>query len=282
LTPSREVAAQNSTVDRALRVLQVFLALGNDLGVIDIASALDLDKSVVHRILATLVRRRFLEQDRATRKYRVGLRVWELGRLYISGFQLEELAMDRLTTLLANVPYTAGALGILDGSQVVVLNCVRGAGPFNISLEPGLRLPAAMTATGRAMLASLPHVEIEFLSDELLAGRRPNSSVQTLSDLRDELANIRTQGYATNRGEYFPGVGTVAVCVRDRSGGPLIGLSVEFPAVPETETLWDALPERLMATARSLEQSIADVMSDPDLPPGGQASAIIVFPGAMQ
>jgi DNA-binding IclR family transcriptional regulator len=258
LTPTTGVTAQNSTVDRALRVLQVFLEKGNDLGVLEIAAALDLDKSVVHRILATLVRRRFLEQDHTTRKYRVGLRVWELGRLYVSGVELEELAMERLTTLLANLSYTAGALGILDGAQVVVLTCVRGAGPFNITLEPGLRLPAALTATGRAMLAYLPAGELEALSPALLSERRQHSSVRSMPDLLGELARIREQGYATNRGEYFPGVATVAACIRDRAGRPLLGISVEFPAVPETETLWDILPDRLSALARELEESLPD------------------------
>jgi DNA-binding IclR family transcriptional regulator len=258
LAPVAGVSAQNSTVDRALRVLQVFLEKGNDLGVLEIAAALDLDKSVVHRILATLVRRRFLEQDHTTRKYRVGLRVWELGRLYVSGVQLEELAMERLTTMLGNLSYTTGALSILDGAEVVVLTCVRGAGPFNITLEPGLRLPAALTATGRAMLAYLPGEELESLSASLLLEPRQHSSVRSMDDLLKELSRIRNQGYATNRGEYFPGVGTVAACVRDRAGGPLLGVSVEFPAVPETEPLWEILPDRLEPLARALEESLPD------------------------
>lgn len=258
MTPRANVSAQNSTVDRALRVLQVFLAKGNDLGVLEIATTLELDKSVVHRILATLVRRRFLEQDHITRKYRVGLRVWELGRLYVSGVQLEELAMERLTALLSNLSYTAGALGILDGAQIVVLTCVRGAGPFNITLEPGLRLPAALTATGRAMLAYLPGEELDSLAADLLAEQRQHSPVRSVEDLHKELARIRKQGFATNRGEYFPGVGTVAACIRDRAGGPLLGVSVEFPAVPETESLWEVLPDRLASLARALEESLPD------------------------
>ena len=256
LAPRASVSAQNSTVDRALRVLQVFLDKGNDLGVLEIAATLDLDKSVVHRILATLVRR-FLEQDHATRKYRVGLRVWELGRLYVSGVQLEELAMERLTTLMGGLSYTTGALSILDGAEVVVLTCVRGPGPFNITLEPGLRLPAALTATGRAMLAYLPAGELESLSADLLE-QRQHSSVRSMDDLLKELARIRKQGYATNRGEYFPGVGTVTACVRDRTGGPLLGISVEFPAVPETEPLWEILPDRLTSLVQDLEESLPD------------------------
>jgi DNA-binding IclR family transcriptional regulator len=258
LTPRASVSAQNFTVDRALLVLQVFLAKGNDLGVLEIAATLELDKSVVHRILATLVRRRFLEQDHITRKYRVGLRIWELGRLYIAGVQLEELAMERLTALLADLSYTAGALEILDGAHIVVLTCVRGAGPFNITLEPGVRLPAALTAAGRAMLACLPGEELESRSASLLAEQRQHSSVPSLEDLHNELARIRKQGFATNRGEYFPGVGTVAACIRDRAGGPLLGVSVEFPAVPQTESLWDILPDKLASLARALEESLPD------------------------
>jgi IclR family KDG regulon transcriptional repressor len=259
VNPGPTEVSQNSTVDRALRVLGVFLARGNDLGVIEIAAGLDLDKSVVYRILATLVRRRFLEQDHITRKYRVGLRIWELGRLYNSGVELEQLALDRLTALLSGLPYTSGALGILDGAQIVVLKYVRGAGPFNITLEPGLRLPAAMTATGRAMLACLPQADLEALADSLLSERRQQSSVRSLSDLKAELDTVRENNYATNRGDYFPGIGTVAVCVRDREGSPLLGLSVEFPAVPETDRLWDFLPGRLVAIAGTLEASLADI-----------------------
>ena len=49
----------------------------------------------------------------------------------------------------------------------------------------------------------------------------------------------------------------MAACVRDRAGGPLLGISVEFPAVPETEPLWDILPERLLA-GPELEESLPD------------------------
>ncbi|MCL2781848.1 MAG: helix-turn-helix domain-containing protein, partial [Actinomycetia bacterium] len=88
--------ARNSTVDRALRVLEAFLVDEPQLGVVELSRQLDLDKSVIHRILATLVRRRFIEQDPVSRRYQIGLRVWELGQRYRAGHQLRDLAEKEL------------------------------------------------------------------------------------------------------------------------------------------------------------------------------------------
>src|SRR5882757_9655522 len=104
---------RNSTVDRALRVLEAFLSDDEALGVLEPSRQLDLDKSVIHRILSTLVARRFLEQDPSTRRYRVGLRVWELGQRYLSGQLLKDLAEKELTRMIANHPYATGYLAQL-------------------------------------------------------------------------------------------------------------------------------------------------------------------------
>ena len=103
--------ARNSTVDRALRVLEAFLVGDSQLGVLELSRQLDLDKSVIHLILATLVRRRFIEQDPASRRYQIGLRVWELGQRYTSGGQLEDLAETELRESCRSPPIRHGVLG---------------------------------------------------------------------------------------------------------------------------------------------------------------------------
>ena len=283
LAPRAGVSAQNSTVDRALRVLQVFLEKGNDLGVLEIAATLDLDKSVVHRILATLVRRRFLEQDHTTRKYRVGLRVWELGRLYVSGVQLEELAMERLTTLLGNLSYTAGALGDPRRSPDRRADLRAGRGAVQHLARAGASA-ARRADRDRPRHAGLPARRRAQRPVRRSAARTAPAQPGTVHGRPvAELARIRKQGYATNRGEYFPGVGTVAACVRDRAGGPLIGISVEFPAVPETEPLWEILPDRLASRPGRWSSRCRTI---PEHRTGARRLAarlaLLVFPGAMR
>lgn len=245
--------AQNSTVDRALRVLEAFLSDRSELGVVELSRELELDKSVIHRILSTLVRRRFLEQDKGSRRYRVGLRAWELGRRYLDDHHLEALAEQALTRVVKHHPYCTGYLATLDAGDVVVLTTVRGHGPINVYIDPGTRIAAELTATGRSLLASLPSTvaagTIARRRERGLAGR-PAVVMRTLTR---ELQAIRDSGISISHGEYVPGIGTVAVTIRSVSGEPIGSLSVDFLIGPETESLWETLPALLSDGAREIE-----------------------------
>lgn len=250
------VESRNSTVDRALRVLEAFLGEDADLGVLEIARQLDLDKSVIHRILTTLVARRFLEQDSVTRRYRVGLRIWELGQRYLSGQLLKDLAEKELTRMIADHPYATAYLGELDGGDIVVVSTLRGPGPINLYIDPGSRMVAEVTTTGRTLLAQLPPNEAE----RTVIRRRNKGRVERMSDgleaLQSDLAAIRERGYGVSLGQYTPGVGTIAYAVRSASGEPLMSLSVDFLVGPETESLFQTIPGELAACVAEIERVI--------------------------
>lgn len=251
--------AKNTTVDRALRVMEVFLLDDEELSLSDIARVLNLDKSVIHRILATLVRRRFIEQDSVTKRYRVGLRTWEIAQHYAASSPLEQLAEEALDGVLADHSYATGYFATLDGDEVVILKTVRGPGPINIYIDPGTRLPAALTATGRVLLAHLPASELDPIFDRLSAtyqARRAGAGETTLADLLDE---CRARGYSINRGEYYPGIGTVAMCVRDAGGYPVAAISVDFPIAEETDALWESIPREVERAVAGLERVLSSV-----------------------
>lgn len=245
LPPAENGEAKNSTVDRALQVLEAFLTDEGPLALADLSKVLDLDKSVIHRILATLVRRRFLEQDPASKRYMVGLRMWEIGQRYLSASPLEELAQEAVDAVVRRHPYATGYVATLDGDQMVIISTVRGPGPVNIVIDPGSRMPAALTATGRVMLAHLAEDRLRRLLPRLEAQRRARPGGRRAEDLVADLEEIRARGWADNRGEYFPGIGTVALAVASAEGGPTAAISVDFPIAMETEHLWDELPHQL-------------------------------------
>jgi DNA-binding IclR family transcriptional regulator len=251
-----DAEARNSTVDRALRVLEAFLVGEPELGVLELSRQLELDKSVIHRILATLVRRRFLEQDPATRRYQVGLRVWELGQRYLAGHQLEDLAEKELTRVIARHPYATAYLATLDGGDVVVLTTLRGPGPINVYIDPGTRMPAEVTATGRALLAHLPEVQMTRLVNKRRQAGLGGRAAIGLKELAKELALVRYQGYSISRGEYAPGIGTVAVAVRGGVGQPVVSLTIDFLVAPETDSLWEELPKELVASVEEIERVV--------------------------
>jgi IclR family acetate operon transcriptional repressor len=251
-----EDEARNSTVDRALRVLEAFLVGEPQLGVLELSRQLDLDKSVIHRILATLVRRRFIEQDPASRRYQIGLRVWELGQRYLAGDQLEDLAERELTKVVSRHAYASAYLATLDGADVVVVTTVRGPGTINVYIDPGTRLAAELTATGRALLAYLPDVQMARAVNKRRRAGLGGRPTVALSELRKELAHIRRTGFSISRGEYVPGIGTVAATIRGASGEPIAALSIDFLIAPETENLWTELPVELQASTEEIERVI--------------------------
>lgn len=248
--------AHNSTVDRALRVLEAFISHDSELGVLELSRMLDLDKSVIHRILTTLVRRRFLEQDPETRRYRVGLRAWELGRRYFAEHQLEQLAEQELTRVVRQHTYATAYFSTLDNADIIVVSTIRGPGPINVYIDPGTRIAAELTATGRAMLAQLPEVQMtRRVNRRRQVGLGPRAP-SGLEELADQLGWIRDRGYSLSRGEYAPGIGTVAVAVRSSEGEPVAALSIDFLIAPETEELWEVLPVELAACAAEIERVI--------------------------
>jgi IclR family transcriptional regulator, KDG regulon repressor len=247
--------ARNSTVDRALRVLEAFLGDEGQIGVLELSRQLGLDKSVIHRILSTLVARRFLEQDPVSRRYQVGLRIWELGQRYLAGQILKDVAEKELTRMISEHPYATAYLAQLDGGDVVVVSTIRGPGPLNLYMDPGSRLIAEQTTTGRTLLAFLPPVKaIQVVTKRRAAGSaRPFAPIE---ELKEELATIRENGYGESNGGYNPGVNTVAVALVDRDGSPLLSLSVDFLIAPETEGLSQILPGQLQDCARRIERVV--------------------------
>lgn len=248
--------ARNSTVDRALRVLEAFLGDESELGVLELSRQLSLDKSVIHRILATLVSRRFLEQDPVSRRYRVGLRVWELGQHYLSGRPLKETAERELRRMIAHHPFATAYVAELDAGDIVVSSTVVGPGPLNITINPGTRMMAETTTTGRTMLAQLDSKTVE----RIVLNRRMNHvgrGLSSIDELLSDLAVIRERGFGIARGHYTPGVGTVAFAVRSSIGEPIIALSVDFLLGEETELLTTTLPEELAQCVEEIERIVS-------------------------
>jgi DNA-binding IclR family transcriptional regulator len=243
-------------VDRALRVLEAFLGEETQIGVLELSRQLGLDKSVIHRILSTLVARRFLEQDLVSRRYRVGLRIWELGQRYLSGQLLKDVAEKELSRMIAEHPFATAYLAQLDGGDVVVVSTIRGPGPINLYMDPGSRIIAEQTTTGRTLLAFLPPVK----ADQVVGRRRQAGGsarpFSPMEELKSELATIRERGYGESQGRYNPGVNTVAVALCDRDGSPILSLSVDYLTSPETEGLSGILPGQLQDCARRIERVI--------------------------
>ena len=128
------------------------------LGIADIADELGMSRSTTHRYVITLVALGYLEQG-ASRKYRLGLRVTDLGMSALNSTGLREHARPYLEELRQRTSYTA-SLGVLDGTEVLYVDRARsfrrGQNQIDLGLQAGSRVPAYCTAMGKLLLAYLP------------------------------------------------------------------------------------------------------------------------------
>jgi len=163
-----------------LAILGCFTPERPVLGIADIADDLGMSRSTTHRYVITLVALGFLEQG-ASRKYRLGLRVTDLGMSALNSTGLREHSRPYLEELRQRTSYTT-SLAVLDGPEILYVDRARsfrrGQNKIDLNLRPGSRLPAYCTSLGKVLLANLPDAEQrELIGDDQAVVYRPVESV---------------------------------------------------------------------------------------------------------
>src|SRR5688500_13965582 len=219
---------------KILKLLDAVGAGERSLGVNDLAVRTKLDPSAVSRIARLLESDGYLERDPATRRYRLGLKGYQLGVRYLS----EHSVFDRLNTALDEIVIRTGHtayFGVLEERHMVFLATRQGTGPVRVAVTPGERIWAHATAAGKALLARSSDAEVR----NPLGARLPGSSRLTITrrpTLCRGLRTARARGYAVMRDEWAPGVAAVGAAVDLRLGARPVGISVGLPS-------FDAGPE---------------------------------------
>lgn len=245
------VSAGKSSAERTLNVLALLGDADGELGVTEVAAALSFDKSVVHRILTTLVELEFAEQNPETRKYRIGIRAWEVGRKFVQRNSLEELVVPRLRQIVDETGGT-GYVAALEGHDIVYLAVVHGSGAFRVHVDVGERIPAHASALGKALIAELPEDERAQFLRTVNLNPRTDSTIVDVERFAAELDATKERGYALNRGESRRGVGAVGVAIANEQRRPVIAVSIGFPLLEDFEEMWETLPPKLCAMAREI------------------------------
>lgn len=242
----------SQSLERGLAILECFTPVHPVLGIVDIAERLGMSRSTTHRYVTTLLALGYLEQG-ASRKYRLGLRVTDLGMSALNATGLREQAQADLTELSRRAGYTT-SLAVLDGSEIVYIDRVQSFRRGQRDIEPklglGSRLPAHCTALGKVLLAYLPERERrELLAGTDLKSRGPNT-ITSKNVLRDELAQVADEGFAIEDQELADGRIAIAAPVLNEANeiAAAIDMSARTPGIT-TEELADALGPHLISTA---------------------------------
>jgi len=250
---------QHYTIDavaNALCVLEAFLEEGRgEQSVKEISEHLGLNKSRVFRILSTLEGQGFVRRHPQTKRYRLGLKLFELGQQVARQFDLMRAAEPVVAELTERTEETSYVYW-LNGMEAVTVVKREPKQSMRISAELGHRDPLTVGAACSLLLAHLPKQTIDRV---LTAGPLPKLTPKTVTDvdaIKKKLAQIRRQGFHLTRGEEQEGVDAVAAPIRDSSGQVVAAVAVAGPSLRFTREKSDLFISLVCEAGRRISTEI--------------------------
>jgi DNA-binding IclR family transcriptional regulator len=238
-------------VERALDVLLCFSSQTPTLTMTQISEQVGINKSTVHRLLATLETKRFVDRDPVTGIYRPGLRLLQMAFLTMEHNDLRRLASPFLHTLCDQHRENVN-LAVLDDTDVIYLDAIESPQRVKLAAAPGERLPAFCTASGKAILALLPEYAVKSILEGGMPNRTPTTIV-TQEAFFNDVRQIREQGFAISDQEFEEGINAVAAPI---CNPPIASISIAGPAYRLTlERMLEIGPD-LVSTANNIAQEV--------------------------
>lgn len=215
-------------VEHCLKLIDALSANEQARGVTELSGELRLAKSTVYRLLQTLAGRDYVVQDPATGRYRLGLKLLELGALVSDHLTIRTVAQPHLQRLMEATKETVH-LGLLEGRQVVYADKIESPQTIRMYSRVGRQSPLHCTALGKALLAYQPE---QMLRGFLRAGLRRYTSrtIAAPGRLRTELKRVREEGCALDNEEFEEGLRCVAAPIRDHAEAVIASLGIAGPA----------------------------------------------------
>jgi DNA-binding IclR family transcriptional regulator len=244
---------------RALRILRFLAAQPQPVAAEHIAAAAGLPRASTYRLLAAMADEGFVVHLPEEQTFGLGPAAFEVGAHYVRQAPLERLSRLPLARLVDRLGESAH-LAVLHGRDVLYVIEERAPGRPPLVTDVGVRLPAHLTASGRAILAALPAAQVRALFPNRAAFAKPrtdpadrsSTSPATPSALRAVLSETRQRGYAVEDGAVTPGFASVASAVLDHNGHPAASVAVTF----DTADRADWPDARLTAGVRAVADEL--------------------------
>jgi IclR family transcriptional regulator, KDG regulon repressor len=219
---------QVRALERALRILDVFSLEAPEWTLTDISTQISLPKSTALRLTVVLEAWELLERSPDTERYRLGVRAFELGGIYIQSTSLEAEARPFLQELARTYQQTAN-LGILSGGEIVHIAVVAPERPIHFSAMLGQREQIHCTGLGKALVFDRPREELAALLSHTGLPARTQHTITDFDAFWQHLQEARQHGYALDDEESFIGVRCVAAPIRDARNAIVAALSISGP-----------------------------------------------------
>lgn len=241
-------------VDRALDILLCFSRQTPELSMTQIAEQIGIHKSTVHRLLATLEYKRFVQRDHETGMYRLGIRLLQMAYLTLEQNDLRRLVAPYMHRLGEQYQENIH-LAVLDDKDVVYLSIIESTQRVKLAAAIGQRLPAYATASGKAILAYLPEKTVQGILNQGMPQLTPYTLISPNSFFED-MHSIRERGFAISEQEFEDDINAIAAPIFDPEGHPIASIAVAGPAYRLNHDRMMEIGQFFIATMGDISQEI--------------------------
>ncbi len=237
-----------SSLQRALDILSLFGAQSPELGITDIAKALNLHKSTAAGLVYTLQRNGYIAQNPENRRYHLGLQLVERAGVLLDQIEIRKIAMPELEHL-RDWSSESVNLAILEENQVIYIERLLSDRSLGFRNHIGKRAFPHSTALGKAILAHLPPQAARTILESYPLESMTQNTITDIEELMRQFNVFHAQGYALEREENEIGGLCISAPIHNHSGFPVAAVSVSFPL--------SRLDETMIATYGSKIQEVA-------------------------
>jgi len=257
VVPDGDSRSVVNSLAKGFRVLEAFSAERPELTLTEVGTLAKLDPGTAFRMLNTLVMLGYVSRVPDSRRFRLTLKVTDLGLHAIGRADLRETARPILRSLVGELN-EAASLGVLDGADILYVERVRaGITRIGVDIRIGTTIPAFWSTIGEAMLAYLPADDLaRVLAMKPRPGGFPHKPMDH-NEIYRNLENVREHGYALRDSYFGSGLRVLAAPVLDVDQFPIAAVSV---AVPQIQLSMEEFRTRAVDVVRIATREIARAM----------------------
>ena len=236
------------TVDRSLELINLLASAHDGLSALELSKLLNITRTSTYAILNSFINQGFVEQISKTGRYTIGYRFFTIGSQYQYQYPFIGIVKKYIDHLDSRFQVNVSVLK--PGMQLLILLARESV--YVPTLIPVHICPAYACASGKVLLSYLPEHELDALVNATEFQPFTSKTVKTAAELKEQIALVKAQGYATEEEEMLPGRGCIAFPIFDASGMTLgtISLSGKIETIAQEKA----------ALIRSL-QDVATVIS---------------------
>lgn len=249
------ISSPIKSVSKALKIIDLLAENRREMTLGEISKEMKLAKSTAYGLLATLRDSNYIEQSPFDGKYRLGIRLFEVGNIVANTWDVRQLAAPYIQLLVDDLEETVH-LVVLDKGEVLYIDKRESKQSFRMVSEVGSRLPAHCTGVGKVLLAHLPACELKRIIAAKGLKRYTENTITDLKALEEVLIKTRQQGYAIDNEEIMNGLRCVAVPIWDYSGKVCAAISISGPISRMVDEHFDKVIQHMMKTGLDISGSL--------------------------